>query len=104
MTDVTNFSFQEVGLDAIGAAEGRVAILMAPDGKLSSAARRVNNLTRGALQRLIDSERFEKAKDAQVISMSWPSSMAAAAVDIDKLDKRPRSEHAVAAGATLATM
>ena len=101
MTDVTNFSFTEVDLDAIATAEGRVAILIAADGKLSRAARRVNKLTKGAVQRVIDSERFDKAKEAEVISISWPNGMAAEAVDVVKISKRPTSEDARSAGASL---
>ncbi|MDG2340863.1 MAG: leucyl aminopeptidase, partial [Paracoccaceae bacterium] len=104
MTEVTNFSFTEVDLDAIATAEGRVAIILTPDGKLSRVARRVNKLARGAVQRVIDSERFEKAGDADVISISWPNGMAAEAVDLVKLEKRPSSENARKAGAALSKL
>jgi len=104
MTEVTKFSFTEVDLDAIATSEGRVAILVATDGKLSRAARRVNKLTRGAVQRVLDSESFEKAKEAEVISVSWPNGMAAEAVDIVKLSKRPSCDDARSAGAALSKL
>ena len=104
MTDVTNFSFTEVDLDVIATSEGRVAILVADDRKLSRAARRVNKLTRGAVQRVLDSEKFESAKDADVVTISWPNGMAAEAVDIVKLSKRPSVEDARSAGAALSKL
>jgi len=104
MTDVTNFAFTEVDLDALATAEGRVAILMTPDGKMSRVARRVNKLPRGAVARVLESERFEKAKAADVISISWPNGMAAEAVDLVKLDKRPGVDEARRAGAALAKL
>jgi len=104
MTEVTNFSFNELDLDAIALAEGRVAFIVAPDGKLSRAARRINKLTKGAVQRIVESDKFEKAKEADVLTVSWPNGMAAEAVDLVKLDKRPSVEKARKAGAALAKL
>ena len=104
MTEVTNFSFSELDLDAIATAEGRVAFTIAADAKMSRAARRINKLTKGAVQRIVESERFAKAKDADVITISWPAGMAAEAVDLVKMDKRPSVETARKAGAALSKL
>ena len=49
MTDLPKFSFVETDLEAIAGAEGSLAVLVTPDGKLDRAAGRVNRLTKGAL-------------------------------------------------------
>ncbi|MDG1738947.1 MAG: leucyl aminopeptidase, partial [Paracoccaceae bacterium] len=104
MTEVTNFSFNDLDLDVIATAEGRVAFLVSPDAKLSRAARRINKLTKGAVQRIVESEKFENAKEAEVITISWPTGMAAEAVDLIKLEKRPSVDNARKAGAALAKL
>lgn len=104
MTAVTKFSFEELDLDKLADAEGRVAVVVPETGGLSRVARRLNKLTRGALQRAISSEHFEKAKEGDIISISYPNGMAADSVDIIKLGKRPDVEAARRAGVNLAKL
>lgn len=104
MTDVTDFTFQELDLNEIVSSEGRVAVVIPAEGTLNQAARRINKLTRGAVLRVVESAAFEKAKEADVISVSWPHGMAAEAVDIIKLPKRPDALVARKAGAALAKL
>ena len=65
MTELSPANVTELALDAIAAAEGRVVIVVEPDGKLDQAGRRVNRLTRGALQRFVEAEAFEKLKEGE---------------------------------------
>ncbi|MEY8842572.1 leucyl aminopeptidase, partial [Cribrihabitans sp. XS_ASV171] len=94
MSSPTPIRFAETDLDAIAEATGRVAVIVPPEGKLDPAARRVNKLTRGALARLVESARFAKAKPGQVISLAWPGGMAAEAVDVLVLPRRPQASEA----------
>ncbi|MEY8831284.1 leucyl aminopeptidase [Sedimentitalea sp. XS_ASV28] len=104
MSRLTPIAFETTDLDLMETAEGRVAIIVAPDGKLNPAARRANRLTRGALARLLESERFSKAKSGQVISLAWPTGMAAEALDVLVLDRKVSAVDARKAGAALAKL
>ena len=101
MSSLTPVRFAETDLDAIADAEGRVAILVTPDGKLDRAARRANRLTKGAVARLIESARFSKVKPGQVITLAWPVGMAAEALDVLVLPRNANAIEARKAGAKL---
>ncbi|WP_299297233.1 leucyl aminopeptidase [uncultured Tateyamaria sp.] len=101
MTDLTPVSFAATDLDAIAGHEGRVAVVVTPEGKLEQSARRVNRLTKGAVQRFVDSEGFAKVKAGHVTSLAWPAGMAAKAVDVICLPRNHSVEDARTAGAAL---
>lgn len=102
MSRLTPIAFETTDLDVMGAAKGRIVIVIAPDGKLDPAARRANRLTKGAVARLVASERFSKAKSGQVISLAWPTGLAAEALDVLVLDRKVAAVDARKAGAVLA--
>ncbi|MEP4248875.1 leucyl aminopeptidase [Tateyamaria sp.] len=102
MTDLTRPSFVATDIEALAAHTGRLAVIVAPDGKMGQAARRANRLTKGAVQRFIDSAGFEKVKMGQVTSVAWPVGMAAEALDILCLPRNPNVTEARRAGAALA--
>jgi hypothetical protein len=52
MTTPITLSFTETDLDALAGAEGKIAVIVPPEGKLDPAGRRLNRLTKGALARL----------------------------------------------------
>ncbi|WP_170348939.1 leucyl aminopeptidase [Ruegeria atlantica] len=104
MSSLVPIRFQPFDTDAMAQAEGRVAVIIPSDGKMSPAVRRANRLTRGAVARLVESSRFEKVKTGDVISMAWPGGMAAEALDIVILPRRPDPAEARKAGATLAKL
>ncbi|NOC44451.1 leucyl aminopeptidase [Ruegeria sp. HKCCD7559] len=101
MSSLIPVRFQEFDLDAMAQAEGRVAIIISSDGKMNPAARRANRLTKGAVARLVESEKFGKSKTGDVISMAWPAGMAAEALDVVVLPRRPEADEARKAGAAL---
>lgn len=102
MTDLIAVNFAETDLDGIAAAEGKLAIIVTPDGKLDPGARRANKLTKQAVTRLVASERWEKVKAGEGFTMGFPVGLAASAMLVVKLDRRPSVEEARKAGAALA--
>ncbi|HBS48702.1 MAG TPA: leucyl aminopeptidase [Rhodobacteraceae bacterium] len=102
MSHVTPIRFAPTDLDAMAGAEGRVAVLLTPEGKMDPAARRANRLTRGALARLAEAESFAKAESGTVISLGWPAGMAAEALDVVVVDRKADADVLRRAGAKLA--
>jgi len=101
MTRPTPIRFAELDLDALAGTEGRIAVTVTPEGTLDAAARRANRLCKGAVKRLVESARFEKAKSGEVITLAWPAGMAAEALDILVLSKKADVVEARRAGAAL---
>jgi len=104
MSSLTPIRFQPTDLDTMATAEGRVAVIIPPEGKMDPAARRANRLTKGAVARLVESEKFAKAKSGQVITLAWPAGMATEALDILVLSRRADAAEARKAGASLAKL
>ncbi len=102
MTELREITFAPVDLEALASAEGRVAVFITADGKMSPGARRLNRLTKGAVARAVASDAWEKMKEAQVLSLAYPAGMAADAVDLVRLERRADVELARKAGAALA--
>ena len=102
MTTPITITAIETDLDALAGADGKLAILVTPDGKLDLAARRINRLTKGAVARLIASDRWEKLKPGQGYVIGFPVGLAAEALCVTKLDRRPSVTEARKAGAELA--
>lgn len=99
MTNLIATSFTAVDLDALAGFEGRVAVVVASDGKLDAGARRINRLSKGALARLVEAGKLEDANAGKVITLNFPAGMAAEAVDVLVLDRRPSALDARKAGA-----
>ncbi|WP_170446368.1 leucyl aminopeptidase [Ruegeria arenilitoris] len=104
MSSLVPIRFQAFELDLMAQAQGRLAILIPADGKMNPAARRANRLTRGAVARLVESDRFAKVKTGDVISLAWPGGMEAEALDILVLPRRPEPDEARKGGAALAKL
>ena len=60
MTDLAALSIIDPDADALKDVEGRVAVFLDGEGKLDPLARRVNRLTKGAVERLASSDRWSK--------------------------------------------
>ena len=95
------FDFSETDVDVLAGREGRIAVLVTQDGRMDIAARRINRLTKGALARLV-TERGEKAKPADVVSLAYPTGLAATAVDVVFLPRNADAATARKAGVALA--
>ena len=101
MTSPISIEFVETEVDVIKETEGKLAVLVTADGKMDIAGRRVNRLSRGAVERMVQSEAWEKTKEGEGISLAYPAGMLAEAVRIVKLPRRPSVDQARAAGAAL---
>ncbi|WP_420380713.1 leucyl aminopeptidase [Marivita sp.] len=102
MAELRALSFTPVDLDTLATVEGRIAVFVTPDLKLSAGARRLNRLTKGALARATGSEAWDKLGEGQSMSLAWPAGVQAEAVDLVKLPRRPAPELARKAGAAMA--
>jgi len=101
MTTPAALSFVPVDLEAIAAFEGRVVLFAEAEGTPDQAARRVNRLTRGAVERFLASEAFAKMDEGAVLDLAWPVGMAASAVQVVKLGRRTTGEVARQAGVAI---
>ncbi len=101
MTDLTPVTFVETDLDVLNTVTGRVAILVTPDGQMDPSGRRVNKLTKGAVARYLESDRFAKSKSGDVTSMAFPTGLSVDAIDIMCLEKRADQSALRKAGASL---
>lgn len=93
----------ETDLDAIASTEGRIAVLVPPEGRMDPAARRVNRLTKGALARLIEAKAGD-SKPGQTATIAFPVGMQAKAVDVVFLPRNAGPIDARKAGAALAKL
>ncbi|MEM1386130.1 MAG: leucyl aminopeptidase [Pseudomonadota bacterium] len=91
-------------LDAIAEFEGRVVVFADPDASLSQAARRVNRLSKGALERAIASPEFAEMSAGEVMTLSFPGGMTADAVLLVKLPRRADEETLRKAGAAIGAL
>ncbi len=104
MTEITPITFIETDIDRIAGHKGRVALFLDPAGRLDAGARRVNKLSKGALERLIEGGRFGEMKAGQTITMGFPADMAADAVDVVRLPRDASVADVRRAGAALAKL
>ncbi len=101
MTTPASVNFSAIDLDALTGTEGRIAVVVAGDGKLSVPARRINKLMRGALQRFVESPDFNKMKQGDARDLSYPAGLAANAVQVVKLDPKAGADDARKAGVAI---
>ncbi len=81
---------------------GRIVVFLDEDGGMGAPARRVDRLTRGALRRLSESPAFVKGKAGSGHVIAFPGGIAAEAVLVVKLPRRPSVADARLAGAAIA--
>ncbi|NCO86274.1 MAG: leucyl aminopeptidase [Rhodobacterales bacterium] len=102
MTDVAQIAFRDMDMGAVAQATGRVAVLVPEDGRLDPAARRINVLTRKALARLTESARWRDCAPGDLVELAFPAGLAAEALLVVKLPRKPTVAQARKAGAALA--
>ncbi|PKP82853.1 MAG: leucyl aminopeptidase, partial [Alphaproteobacteria bacterium HGW-Alphaproteobacteria-2] len=76
--------FVATDLAALARAEGRIALPIAPEGRLDAGARRLDRLARGALARLAASPAFAKLKPGEASVLHFPAGLAAEALIVVK--------------------
>jgi leucyl aminopeptidase len=95
-------AFVAAAPDQIATISGRIAIFAETLGGLYPMARRLDRVTRGAVGRLIAGNGFARAKAGSAHVLAHPAGVAAEAVIVVKLGRRPSVEEARLAGAALA--
>ena len=101
MTTPLSIRFRATELDAIAAHTGRVVILAGSGRATSPAARRVNRLTRGALDRFLASTAFGRMKQGEAADIGWPAGLLAEALQVVRLDRSADPVTARKAGAAI---
>ncbi|MCC5969332.1 MAG: leucyl aminopeptidase [Pararhodobacter sp.] len=92
--------FAPADADALATHEGRVVGFA--DTELDSWAKRLDRLTRGALQRAIASEGWEKLKPGESMDLAFPAGMAAQAVQLIRLPRKAKPADLRKAGVSIA--
>ncbi|GGL74300.1 leucyl aminopeptidase [Wenxinia marina] len=87
---------------ALAGREGRIALVLPPDGRPDALARRLDGLTKGAVKRLLASTKWDGMKDGDVAELAFPAGLAAEAVLVAKLSPKADADAARRAGANLA--
>src|SRR6478735_3421064 len=95
-------AFVAVDAGEIAGIEGRIAVFADGTDTLDPLARQVNRLSKGAVARLVGSDAFGKAKAGSGHLLAHPAGLAAEAVQVVKLPKRPSPAEARLAGAAIA--
>jgi leucyl aminopeptidase len=102
MTTPISINFVESDIDTIAGFSGKLAVLVSPDGKIDTLARRVNRLSKGAIARFAESDAFAKLGNGAGVALAYPAGMDCEGVMVVKLPKRPSVAEARKAGATMA--
>ncbi|WP_420863703.1 leucyl aminopeptidase [Algirhabdus cladophorae] len=101
MTTPVSLTTTEIDLTEIASFEGRIVVFASSEGALDQNARKVSRLAKGAVQRCVESDGFGKLKAGESRSLQYPAGMAAEAIQVVKLDKRPSVDEARKAGAAI---
>ena len=101
MTTPPTLRIVPMDLDALAGFDGRLAVVVPQTGKLDQAGRRVNRLTRGALERFVESDAFSKMEQGDAKDLAYPTGLAARALVVVKLDPRADGEAQRKAGTHL---
>jgi len=101
-TATATVTFTETTIETLAEAEGRIAVLVTPDGKLDQSGRRINRLSKGAVERAATSEAFAKLEEGGNMVLRFAAGMAAEAVLVVKLSRRAKPDLARKAGAGIA--
>ncbi|MBQ2263375.1 MAG: leucyl aminopeptidase [Loktanella sp.] len=94
--------FRETALDQLAETRGKIAVFVDLDGRMDQGGRKLNSLTRKSVEKLTGSDAFEKLPVGDLIQISYPVGLAAEAVCVVKLGRRPSVSEARRAGAGLA--
>jgi leucyl aminopeptidase len=87
MTAPVTIHFRATDVSALPGFGGRIAVLAGAKGATGAAARRINRLTGGALDRLTASAAFAKLKPGEAAEIGWPAGLSAEAVQVVRIDR-----------------
>lgn len=100
MTLLTAVTYSETDIERLAGHEGRIGVIVAPDGKLDVTGRRINRLCKGALKRAVEARVEKGLKEGDSLTLAYPAGMAAEAVDVLFLGRSASETAAREAGAT----
>ena len=95
---MTNPTALPLELDHLATHSGRVVVFADPGAPLPRAAKRCDRLMKGAVARAVDSAEFTALKPGKSVTLAYPAGMAARALQIIRLPRRPTPEQARKAG------
>ena len=101
MTRPSATQFCEIDLDALKGLSGKIACLATPEGGLDAAGRRLNRLSKGAVDRALGSPAWEGLNAGDVMVLAYPAGMSAEAVLLLKTERRVTAQAVRRAGAKL---
>lgn len=93
--------FSPIAPESLAAAEGRLVLILPPDGRMGAAARRVDRAAKGAVARALSSKAWEKLKPGEAMDLAWPAGLAAEALQLVKLPYRASTDETRKAGAAI---
>jgi leucyl aminopeptidase len=96
---LVTIDFAEADPQALAAHEGRVAAFA--DAEPDPTARRIDRLTKGAVTRAMASPAWSKLKPGEGLELAFPAGMAARALHLIRLPKRPEPAALRKAGALI---
>jgi leucyl aminopeptidase len=102
VTAPVQITFEAAEAGAVAELGGRIAVFLDETGRLDPAARRLDAKARGLLRRFAASEAFARMKAGDGHVLSFPSGLAAEALLVVKLPRRPSAAEARKAGAAIA--
>ncbi|MGV6812556.1 MAG: leucyl aminopeptidase [Brevirhabdus sp.] len=102
MTTPIAVNFSPIPTDSVNAIEGGIAVFVTTDGRFDPVGRRINRITKGAIERLIASARFEKLAEGEALALNYPHGLVAETLVVVKLDRRAKPNLARKAGAAVA--
>jgi leucyl aminopeptidase len=101
MTAPVTIHFRATDLESLPQVTGRLVVLAGTAGATSPGARKVNRLSRGALDRFLRSDSFQKMKQGEAADLGWPAGLTVEAVQVVKLDRNTDVLTARKAGAAI---
>lgn len=101
MTTPVTIQFRPTDADAAADFAGKVVVIAGANGAIGPVTRRINRLTKGALERFLSSPAFAKLKPGDAVELAWPAGLAAEALQILRLDRQADALTARKAGAAV---
>ncbi|MGY6549754.1 MAG: leucyl aminopeptidase [Roseinatronobacter sp.] len=101
MTTLAPPALIETDLDTLAQLEGRIAVFAEPGARLPRIARKIDMLTRKALSRAVESAAFATLAPGDAMTLSFPAGLAADAVQVIHLPRRPTPEMLRRAGLSI---
>lgn len=101
MSAPIHITFEAAKPETLKQAQGRLVVFAHKDHKLSALGHDVDKAIGGALVRALGSERFAELKEGEALDLAFPAGLAAQAVQLICLSKRPTQEDARKAGGAI---